>query len=441
MQRDIIRKEILSHLFRFEKECRDTTFKKGIYIYGAPGSGKTFFILGLLKELGYDVIKYDAGDVRNKALIETMTCDNISNRNVLDMMHRRKKPIAILMDEIDGMNNGDKGGITQLIKLIRQKKTKKQKLESITLNPIVCIGNYNMDKKMKELMKVCHVFELKTFTFEEMKYTLYKQIPDIETKIPVSCISRVIEYIQGDFRKLEFIMLLIRKKTEIFHCDELLSHILQTKNHNDDAKQITKTLINKPTELRLHPTFMNETDRTIVSLLFHENIIDAFSDNKELTLSVYTKILSNICFADHIDRITFQLQIWVFNEISSLIKTFATNRIFHLAHPNIQNSYNPVEVRFPKVLTKYSTEYNNQLFFYSMCQELDMDKKDVTALFQELRLSFGMGFCSNNDSMSQVEKIFEDTTIRSLDIKRMYRFLDKKSKTEENMDETNDMDL
>ena len=28
------------------------------------------------------------------------------------------------MDEIDGMNSGDKGGITSLIKLVRPKKTK-----------------------------------------------------------------------------------------------------------------------------------------------------------------------------------------------------------------------------------------------------------------------------------------------------------------------------
>ena len=33
------------------------------------------------------------------------------------------------LDEIDGMNNGDKGAIISLIKLIRQKKTKKQKLK------------------------------------------------------------------------------------------------------------------------------------------------------------------------------------------------------------------------------------------------------------------------------------------------------------------------
>ena len=31
------------------------------------------------------------------------------------------------MDEIDGMNSGDKGGINSLIKLIRPKKTKNKK--------------------------------------------------------------------------------------------------------------------------------------------------------------------------------------------------------------------------------------------------------------------------------------------------------------------------
>ena len=57
------------------------------------------------------------------------------------MFFKKTKHIAIVMDEIDGMNSGDKGGINSLIKLIRPKKTKKQKTEEITSNPIICIGN------------------------------------------------------------------------------------------------------------------------------------------------------------------------------------------------------------------------------------------------------------------------------------------------------------
>jgi Cdc6-like AAA superfamily ATPase len=128
-ERQIISDNIKTILNDFDANYNKVTYKKGIYIYGSPGSGKTTFVMNLLKEMDYDVIKYDAGDVRNTGLINTITSNNISNRNVLDMMTRKVKKKAIVMDEIDGMNNGDKGGITALIKLIRQKKTKKQKLE------------------------------------------------------------------------------------------------------------------------------------------------------------------------------------------------------------------------------------------------------------------------------------------------------------------------
>ena len=132
LQRNSIKQEIISILQSFDTKYTNIQYKKGIYIYGSPGSGKSHFVVQLLKDIGYDVIKYDAGDVRNKSLIDNITSNNISNKNVLDMMCGKTKKIAIVMDEIDGMNNGDKGGLTALVKLIRQKKTKKQKTEGKT---------------------------------------------------------------------------------------------------------------------------------------------------------------------------------------------------------------------------------------------------------------------------------------------------------------------
>ena len=164
LNRTSIAENIKAFLKSFEINKKDLLFKRGIYIYGNPGTGKTIFIEKLLKEINYDIIKYDAGDIRNKSIIDTITKHNMSDTNVLSLLNRKSKKIAIIMDEIDGMNNGDKGGINSLIKLIRPKKTKKQKLEEITLNPIICIGNYHIDKKIKELMKVCNSYELKNPT-------------------------------------------------------------------------------------------------------------------------------------------------------------------------------------------------------------------------------------------------------------------------------------
>ena len=427
LEREQTENEIKNILISFDENCKNINFKKGIYLYGSPGSGKTYFIINLLKELNYDVIKYDAGDVRNKSLIETITSNNVSNRNVLHMMNKQVKKIAIVMDEIDGMNNGDKGGITSLIKLIRQKKTKKQKLEDVTLNPIICIGNYYKDKKMRELMKVCNTFELKTPTLKQMEILFDGMMVNSNIR------NTLLEYIQGDFRKLEFIKKLHDKNPEILN-ENLVKYIFHNKIYNEDSKKITQLLINNNMAIDKHNTCMNETDRTIVALLWHENIVDAIDQSPQpLTVKFpfYLNILDNMCFADYMDRITFQNQIWQFNEMSSLIKTFHNNTIYHSTFPENTNKFYPSEIRFTKVLTKYSTEYNNILFVYNMCQELDMDKKDMISFFQELRLVHGNDFYNKTDLLNNVSAIFENYNINKFDIKRLYRYLDKNVKKEE----------
>lgn len=431
LEREHIAEQIKQLLLSFDANCNDIHFKKGIYIYGSPGCGKTQFVVDILKEINYDIVKYDAGDVRNKTLIDTITSNNMSNCNVLHMMKGVSKKIAIIMDEIDGMNNGDKGGITSLIKLIRQKKTKKQKMECKTMNPIICIGNYYIDKKIKELIKVCNVFELKTPTHSQMLQLLERSVPTIVNSDGFAGIKDLLlEHMQGDLRKLDFICNLCIKKPDLMSAENV-SKIFQTKSFSEDTKKITQHLINTPIPLGDHNTFMNETDRTTVALLWHENIVDMLGKvNREKAFPFYLRILENMCFADYTDRITFQNQIWQFNEMSSLIKTFYNNKLYHDAFPLHRGRFQPDEVRFTKVLTKYSTEYNNLLFIYNLCQELDMDKKDLISFYQELRLYYGRHFMEDAERLNEVEGLFENHNISRLDIKRMYRYLDKNVKKE-----------
>ena len=436
-ERGHISTEIKSILNDFDKRCNELTYKKGIYIYGSPGSGKTTFVMNLLKEMNYDVIKYDAGDIRNAGLINTITSNNISNRNVLDMMTKKVKKIAIVMDEIDGMNNGDKGGITALIKLIRQKKSKKQKLEHSTMNPIICIGNYCIDKKIRELMKVCNTFEIKLPTQPQIKQILTSIIPDLNNS---NKIKKLLNYIQCDVRKLNFIYDIYKKKPELLD-DDSLSLIFQQKSNNEDSKRITQTLINNYIPLNSHNRFMNETERTIVALLWHENIADMIEKyNKGKSVPIYQKILDKMCYADYIDRITFQNQIWQFNEMSSLMKTFHNNKIYHDNFPENKDKFQPSEVRFTKVLTKYSTEYNNMVFIYNLCQELDLDKYDLISMFQEIRLLQNDNKLTYVEFINEIEKIFENYNINKLDIQRIYRYIDKSVKKDQVSNDTEEAD-
>lgn len=404
--RERIVEQVKRELRDFENNKTNPLFKTGIYICGDSGVGKTEFALRILKELNYDIVRFDAGDVRNKQVIDDIAHKNMSNKNVMSLLKKDAKKIAVLMDEIDGMNNGDKGGINTLIKLMRPKKTKKQKTDDVTLNPIICIGSYKADKKIKELMKVCNIIELTKPTDEQVKQIIGELMPFI---------SGAVAFVRNDLRRLSNLHQLYLKNPRLFQTNEnIITNIFQTTTPNDDAKNITAKLIRRNHRIEEHATTINETDRTSVGLLWHENVIDLLgSVNKRDAISFYLDQLTNLCYSDYIDRITFQKQVWQFNEMSSLMKTFHNSKMFHDQIPlNLKN--NTKEIRFTKVLTKYSTEYNNTLFIQRLCQQFGMDKKDLIRFFYELRLK-------DDDE----QQFLENYEITKLDVNRIYRYIDK----------------
>lgn len=412
LNREKIVTDISNFLTYFEKNKNNLTIKRGIYLYGPPGSGKTYFVNEVLTKLGYDVITYDAGDIRNKSIIDTITQNNMTDTNVLSLLTKKTRRLAIIMDEIDGMNNGDKGGINSLIKVIRPKKTRKQKLEEIAYIPIICIGNYHIDKKINELIKVCHSIAFQEPTNKQLTNIMTTIMPEIT--IDKILFNHIINYIQNDLRKLFSVYQIYKNNPDMVNNKNIMS-IFIPKSFNEDTKDTTKKLINNQYSLSDHQLLMNETDRTIVGLLWHENIIEALNKlDKSSSIPLYITLLNNICTADYIDRITFQKQIWQFNEMSSLIKIFYNNNIFHNSIKSQKLTIN--SIRFTKVLTKYSTEYNNYLFIQGLCQTLNLDKKDLFSFFIKLQ---------NLHTSGTIYNLFEQYEITKLDINRIYRYIDK----------------
>jgi len=402
LNRKIYKDEIIGFLENFEKNKNLLNEKRGIYLSGEPGIGKTQFVCNLLKDNGYDIIYYDSSDMRNKNIMELITNQNMSNINVYTMFTRERKKIVIVMDDIDGMNNGDKGGINSLIKIIRPKKTKKQKQEELSMNPIICIGNNQIDKKIKELVSQCKSISLNTPTQQQIKQLLKKSI---DSKI--YNIDKVLEFIDNDLRKVA----LINNATKDKNINIETLNSLFSKNYLiDDIKLNVKEMLNNKQTFESHNN-INETDRTIVGLLWHENIIDVFSNSNNKSIEKYLKILDNICFADYIDRITFQKQIWEFNEMSSIIKTLYNNKILF----DDETKKNQIgDVRFTKVLTKYSTEYNNMIFINNMCENLQMEKNDLVVFFMNLK---------SEKSFQEIIEHLEPYNISKLDILRIFKYL------------------
>jgi hypothetical protein len=274
-------------------------------------------------------------------------------------------------------------------------------------------------------MKVCNTIELNTPSFIQISSIVQILLPSIDEKMQ----NNITKFAQGDLRKLNNIYNLYNNKAEIFKND-IIDNLLQIKSYSDDTKKITNKLINNYFNISQHNNVMNETDRTSVGLLWHENIIDVIDKfDKKISIPFYLHQLDNICFADYIDRITFQKQIWQFNEMSSLIKTFKNNKLYH-EYFDKKQKYNPNEVRFTKVLTKYSTEYNNSLFIQKLCQKLGMDKKDLFGFFIDFK---------NSHNDNEIISLLENYEISKLDINRIYRYIEKYIK--ENATGTSDKEI
>ena len=151
-----------------------------------------------------------------------------------------------------------------------------------------------------------------------------------------------------------------------------------------------------------------DNDRTIINLIWHENISNVLNEikvkkcqkgtNEQILL--YKRILDNICIGDLMDRVIFQNQIWHLGEYSSLLKTFYNNWIIHSfidkANDDISYTYSKIQkkpIEFTKVLTKYSTEYNNNIFITQLCEKLFFDKKDLFWFFTNIVKNVGIQFC------------------------------------------------
>jgi hypothetical protein len=102
--------------------------------------------------------------------------------------------------------------------------------------------------------------------------------------------------------------------------------------------------------------------------------------------------------------------------MSSLIKTMYNSHIFSNVRKE-ENINTGNEIRFTKVLTKYSTEYNNIMFIQNLCNKLSLDKNDLFTYFLDLKQKY---------KVEEITSLFqnENYDISKLDIARLYRYLD-----------------
>lgn len=347
--------------------------KNGLIISGNTGIGKTLSANLLFKEADFDIIEYNAGDLRKLKNIRNKLSSIVSGVNI-KMMISKNKITALIIDEIDTLTRGEKASIRQIKSFIENqfnfnKSSGINKLDSKkkNINPVICICN-KINSSVKQLIPSCLLVEFKNPTYNEIKELILDICKNETISISKKIINTILENSQNDIRRVINILHVLKYhfigKKDIKETDiTLIINSFEKKDLNIGLYDAIYTLLTQKIPLEKMKHFYN-VDKHLIPLFIHENSFKFIEKNMNITkkekLKCIKKVLDYLIDSNIIEKNIRLNHNWYLDKYIGYLSCYPINLILNnnskirpAIYSNINNS--PV---FSKINYKF---YNLKL--------------------------------------------------------------------------------